>query len=294
MTPEKEELLIRICKEIVEMKAEQKARGIDTHRFNFNNKPEWKALLTEKIIELKKEGLTDKKIVQLIPISITSVSKYSAGYNFATHNEELVSEGKKPIDINKFIEDNKLDKDIEKGLSVESRIKILSRIAGDDEKDAAIRISAVKALNDLATLNGESSRFLLEVGVNKKSMARYLSMLGIDKKQIVTLLSISDPEEIARKMEQLNGTKLCVLTTECFDKTQIDDRVIAKGNKDEEDEDEVNELNIEEISRGIDPVPLPKEKEVEVEENKEEEVAVTDDIFNMDKDEKDGSDPFDG
>ena len=256
MTPEKEEVLKVILDAINQEKERQAKNGCLNPKFTLRKRKDWQSLLMEKVIELHLEGKSPEEIIGYIPISIPTVAKYIRGYQFKNKNEALVKEGKRATPIEEIREENKLISDVTKGLNTEARIKILSQLAADLTLDAGTRISAIKALNDLAQSSGDSSRFLLEIGVNKKSMANYLAMLGIDKEQIVSLLAINDVEEIHRKMAQLKGGNVAIMTTECFNRGKIEDRVIAKGEKGEEEE-EVNEDDITAISRGIDPAPLP-------------------------------------
>ena len=256
MTPEKEEVLKVILDAINQEKERQTKNGCLNPKFTLRKRKDWQSLLMEKVIEMHLEGKTPEEIIGYIPISIPTVAKYIRGYQFRNKNETLVKEGKRATPIEEVREENKLISDVTKGLNTEARIKILSQLAADLTIEAGTRISAIKALNDLATQTGDSSRFLLEIGVNKKSMANYLAMLGIEKEQIVSLLAINDVEEIHRKMAQLKGGNVAIMTTECFDRGKIEDRVIAKGEKGEEEE-EVDENDIVAISRGLDPVPLP-------------------------------------
>lgn len=255
MTPEKEEILKVILDAINQEKQHQKEKGCLNPKFTLRKRVDWQKILMEKVIEMHLEGKTKEEIIGYIPISVPTVKKYIRGYQFKNKNEQLVKEGKRAIPIEEVREENKLISDVTKGLNTEARIKILSQLAADLSMDASTRISAIRTLNDLASQTGDSSRFLLEIGVNKKSMANYLAMLGIDKKQIVSLLAINDVEEIHRKMAQLEGSNVAIMTTECFNRGKIEDRVIAKGEKGQEEE-EVDENDIMAISRGIDPVPL--------------------------------------
>lgn len=91
----------------------------------------------------------------------------------------------------------------DKGLTSGDRVKILSKIAEDDALEPSIRVQAIKALDNLSDSEGMSARYLLEIGVNKRSMIRYLAAMGIPKEDMVRILTTDDTIEMLKKVEGL-------------------------------------------------------------------------------------------
>ena len=248
MDKEKEDLLVIILSDVKGQNEARKARG---KRPKFKLTKQHQSILIEKAVELyDRDKKNEREIAKLLNISLPTIQNYVRGWKFKNVSSQEMDKYK--ISHDKILE-------LEKGLTSESRIKILSELASNSALDAPTRISAIKALNELTSLTGTTSRFLLEIGVNKKSMASYLSMLGIPKESIVHLLAITDAEEIARKMEQLRSNHISVITTECF-KEKVEKREIK--DQEQNDQEEVNEENIVDINKGNDVVNVKDIKDV--------------------------------
>jgi len=262
MDKDKEDMLAII---LADVKGQNEARIAKGKRPKFKLNKLHQSILIEKAVELyDRDKKSEKEISKLLCVSLPTIQNYIRGWKFKNVGAK---------DLDKFKEAHDKVLELEKGLTSESRIKLLSQIATNETNDAPTRISAIKALNELTSLTGQSSRFLLEIGVNKKSMAAYLAMLNIPKESIVKLLAITDAEEVARKMNQLNSNGVAVITTECF-KDKVEKREIK--DQEEDDQEEVNATNITGIANYCAKDSIPdkgnetKEKEVKKEEVEED------------------------
>ena len=132
-----------------------------------------------------------------------------------------------------------------KGMTSGDRVNILSKIAGDDSLEPSIRVQAIKALDNLSDSEGMSSRYLLEIGVNKRSMIRYLAAMGIPKEDMVKILTTDDTLEMLKKVGELKKAGYVTTFKNPFTDEEEDKIVEELEGADKVEDDLVEQLESE-------------------------------------------------